>query len=83
MYISHSHEFLRDLTSDELYSVVAAFIVAFCVPYLLDDIGANIGWLFGAISFVAAIYAYFFVPEIKASGSPNLGILSMLTYRLL
>ncbi|KAF3407108.1 High-affinity glucose transporter ght1 [Talaromyces pinophilus] len=46
-------------------NVVAAFIVAFCVPYLLDDIGANIGWLFGAISFVAAIYAYFFVPEIK------------------
>lgn len=46
---------------------MAAFIIAFCVPYLLDDIGANIGWVFGAISFLAAIYAYFCVPEIKVS----------------
>jgi hypothetical protein len=74
MYISHPKELSRNLISDKLYSVVAAFIVAFCVPYLLDDIGANIGWLFGAISFVAAIYAYFFVPEIKVSDSVNFGL---------
>ncbi|OKL64537.1 hypothetical protein UA08_00660 [Talaromyces atroroseus] len=46
-------------------SVVAAFIVAFCVPYLLDGIEANIGWVFGALSFIAAIYSYFCVPEVK------------------
>lgn len=74
MYISHPKELSQNLISDKLYSVVAAFIVAFCVPYLLDDIGANIGWLFGAISFVAAIYAYFFVPEIKVSDSVNFGL---------
>jgi MFS transporter, SP family, sugar:H+ symporter len=49
--------------------VVAAFIVAFCVPYLLDDIGAKIGWVFGTISFLAAIYSYFCVPEIKVSAA--------------
>ncbi|RAO68757.1 uncharacterized protein BHQ10_004769 [Talaromyces amestolkiae] len=63
-------------------NVVAAFIVAFCVPYLLDDIGANIGWLFGAISFVAAIYAYFFVPEIKASDYIHFKSVPKLTYEL-
>jgi hypothetical protein len=81
--IFHPKKYLQDLTTDKLYSVVAAFIIAFCVPYLLNDIGANIGWLFGAISFVAAIYAYFFVPEIKVSGSPNVGFMSILTYQLL
>ena len=74
MYIFHPKERFQNLTSDKLHSVVAAFIVAFCVPYLLDDIGANIGWLFGSISFVAAIYAYFFVPEIKVSDSVNFGL---------
>ncbi|MCJ1305333.1 hypothetical protein MMC08_008147 [Hypocenomyce scalaris] len=46
-------------------NVVAAFIVAFCVPYLLNDIKANIGWVFGAVGILATLYAYFFVPETK------------------
>ncbi|KAI0473559.1 general substrate transporter [Xylariaceae sp. FL0804] len=45
-------------------NVVAAFLVAFCVPYMLDSIGSNIGWIFGGFSVVATIYAYFRVPEI-------------------
>ena len=45
-------------------NVVAAWLVAFCVPYLLEDIGASIGWLFGGFSIVATAYAYFCVPEI-------------------
>lgn len=46
-------------------NVICAFTVAFSVPYLLDAIGANIGWLFGGIAIVAAVYAFFFVPETK------------------
>ncbi|KAF2452369.1 general substrate transporter [Lineolata rhizophorae] len=45
-------------------NVVAAWLVAFCVPYLIDAIGANIGWLFGGFSVLATLYAYFCVPEI-------------------
>lgn len=45
-------------------NVVAAWLIAFVVPYLLDDIGANIGWIFGAIAIFSAFYAYFRVPEI-------------------
>lgn len=45
-------------------NVVAAFIVAFCVPYMLDGISSNIGWVFGGISIIATVYTYFFVPEI-------------------
>lgn len=46
-------------------NVVAAWLVAFTVPYLLDDIGANIGWIFGGFSIIATFYAYFRVPEIS------------------
>ncbi|CAL5867003.1 uncharacterized protein PFLUO_LOCUS1215 [Penicillium psychrofluorescens] len=45
-------------------NVVAAWLVAFVVPYLLDAIGSNIGWIFGAFSIFAMVYAYFRVPEI-------------------
>ena len=44
-------------------NVVAAFIVAFCVPYLLDAISVNIGWLFGGIALFTGIYIFFLVPE--------------------
>jgi amino acid transporter len=50
-----------------IVSVVAAWLVAFCVPYLLNDIGVNIGWLFGGFSVIATVYAYFRVPEIAVS----------------
>lgn len=46
-------------------NVVAAWLVAFTVPYLLDAIGARIGYIYGGFAIVATVYAYFFVPEIK------------------
>ncbi|RDL36187.1 Uncharacterized protein BP5553_06799 [Venustampulla echinocandica] len=46
-------------------SILAAWIVAFCIPYILDDIGANIGWVFGCMAALATIFTYFFVPETK------------------
>ena len=45
--------------------MVAAWRVAFVVPYLLEDIGANIGWIFGVMSIMATGYAYWRVPEIS------------------
>ena len=49
--------------------MVAAFIVAFVLPYLLNAIGAKIGWLFGGIAIFAAIYSFLFVPETKVLSS--------------
>ncbi|OAA65781.1 General substrate transporter [Niveomyces insectorum RCEF 264] len=46
-------------------NVVTAFVVSFCVPYILNDIGANIGWVFGGIAFACGIIVYFAVPETK------------------
>ena len=47
-----------------LSSVVAAWLVSFVVPYLLDRIGSNIGWVFGGISAASVIWTYFYVPEL-------------------
>lgn len=46
-------------------SIVAAFVVAFSVPYILDKIAANVGWVFGAMATCAVVYTYFCVPETK------------------
>jgi len=46
-------------------NVITAFIVSFCVPYILADIGANIGWVFGAIAFFATVLVFFVLPETK------------------
>lgn len=46
-------------------NVVTAFIVSFCVPYILNDIGANIGWVFGGIAFCSSILVFLVLPETK------------------
>lgn len=46
-------------------NVVTAFIVSFCVPYILNDIEANIGWVFGVIALGCGVATYFWVPETK------------------
>ncbi|KAI1324482.1 general substrate transporter [Xylariaceae sp. FL0255] len=46
-------------------NVIGAFVVSFSVPYLLDAISVNIGWLFGGIALFCAFFAYLCVPETK------------------
>lgn len=46
-------------------NVVAAWLVAFTVPYLLAVIGAKTCYIYGGFAVVATVYAYFYVPEIK------------------
>ncbi|KIW53744.1 hypothetical protein PV05_06158 [Exophiala xenobiotica] len=55
----------RNCYQASLIHVVGAFIVAFCVPYLINAISANIGWLFGGIALFTATWVFFFVPETK------------------
>lgn len=49
-------------------SVITAFVVSFSIPYWLDDISSNIGWVFGGIAFCSAVLVYFVLPETKVSG---------------
>lgn len=51
--------------------VVAAFVVTYSMPYLLGtngqsgvNLGANVGWIFAGIAFIAFIFVTFFVPEL-------------------
>lgn len=46
-------------------NVVAAWLVAFTVPYLLDAIGARTCYIYSFFAIGATVYAYYFVPEIK------------------
>lgn len=48
--------------------VLSAFIVTFCIPYLLGspgaDLGAKVGWLLGGDSVIGVLFVIFFVPEL-------------------
>ncbi|RSH95517.1 hypothetical protein EHS25_000609 [Saitozyma podzolica] len=50
-------------------NVLAAFIVSFTLPYLLNspyaNLQSNIGWIYGSFAFAAGAFAYFCVPETK------------------
>ena len=47
---------------------MSAFIVTFCIPYLLGtpgaNLGAKVGWLLGGDSVIGVIFVIFFVPEL-------------------
>lgn len=51
--------------------VVSAFIVTFCLPYLLKtpgaNLGAKVGYIMGGDAILSLIFAVFFVPEIAVS----------------
>ena len=46
-------------------SVIAAWLIVFIMPYLLDSIGPNIGWVFGSVAAISVVWTYFFVPELQ------------------
>ena len=65
--------------------MVCRFAVSFSLPYLLDapyaDLGSKVGFIFGSISAVSVVFAFFCVPNVArrsledidrlfASGSP-------------
>lgn len=58
---------LRDMTQRTAgcARVVANFIVGFTLPYMMDTIGLQLGFLFGGICFFGLLFTYFCVPECK------------------
>lgn len=49
--------------------MVVGFVVVFITPYLLADIGAGLGYIWGGFAFLTSIWAWFFMPELKVSPS--------------
>lgn len=49
--------------------VLAAFLVTFVTPYLLESPGPNmgpkIGWIFAAAAYVSGLFGFFCMPELK------------------
>ncbi|CAK7205082.1 hypothetical protein SEUCBS139899_007847 [Sporothrix eucalyptigena] len=52
-----------------LVNIVFNFAVNFCIPYLVfsdyANLGSKVGFIFGAIVFLALLFIYFFLPECK------------------
>ncbi|CAI0643568.1 unnamed protein product, partial [Colletotrichum noveboracense] len=46
-------------------NVVVGFIVVFVTPYLLAEIGAGLGYIWGGFAFLTSIWAWFCMPELK------------------
>ena len=48
--------------------MLSAFVITFCIPYLLGtpgaNLGANVGWILGGDSFLGLLFVIFFVPEL-------------------
>lgn len=47
--------------------MVVGFVVVFVTPYLLVDIGAGLGYIWGGFAFSTSIWAWLFMPELKVS----------------
>ena len=47
------------------WNVVWAFVTNFVIPYMINDMHFNVGWVFGSIAALALVYTFFFLPETK------------------
>ena len=45
--------------------VIWSFLTAFCTPYVMNHIGAKIGFVFASIAFIGLVYAIFLLPELR------------------
>lgn len=55
-----------------VFNVVVGFVVVYTTPYLLStpgaNLGAKLGYIWGAFAGVGAIWVWFFMPELKGRG---------------
>ncbi|RMJ15209.1 hypothetical protein CDV36_005138 [Fusarium kuroshium] len=47
-------------------NVVVGFVVVFCTPYLLREIGSGLAYIWGGFAIMSSIWAWFCMPELKA-----------------
>lgn len=46
-------------------NVVVGFVVVFCTPYLLAEIGAGLAYVWGGFAILSSIWCWFCMPELK------------------
>ncbi|KAI3401205.1 hypothetical protein diail_11911 [Diaporthe ilicicola] len=46
-------------------NVVVGFVAVFVTPYLLVEIDAGLGYIWGGFAFLMSIWAWYFMPELK------------------
>ncbi|KAF4470247.1 sugar transporter [Fusarium albosuccineum] len=46
-------------------NVLVGFVVVFCTPYLLREIGSGLAYIWGGFAILSSIWAWFFMPELK------------------
>jgi SP family sugar:H+ symporter-like MFS transporter len=58
---------LRDLTYalGATLDIIVQWAITFSIPYLLDDIGSKLGFVFGVTSFGAVLFSIFCIPECR------------------
>lgn len=47
------------------WNVVWAFATNFAIPYMINSIHFQVGWIFGSISILALVFTFFCLPETK------------------
>ncbi|KAJ5818353.1 hypothetical protein N7474_003944 [Penicillium riverlandense] len=47
------------------WNVLWAFVTNFVIPYIINSIHFQVGWVFGSISVLGFIFTFFFLPETK------------------
>lgn len=56
------------------WNVVWAFVTNYVIPYMIDSIHFNVGWVFGSLSVLALVFTFFFLPETKVSLASFVGL---------
>lgn len=63
-----------------LVNVLVAFVVAFSLPYMLNDPGnlkSKVGFIYGSMAFCALIFTWFLVPECKGKSLEEIDLMFM------
>ncbi|OAA61970.1 Sugar/inositol transporter [Niveomyces insectorum RCEF 264] len=47
------------------WNVVWAFVTNFVIPYIINNIHFQVGWVFGSLACLAFVYTFMFLPETK------------------
>lgn len=48
-----------------IMNILTNFVVTFVVPYMLKALASKVGFIFGSLSLLAAVFVFFCVPECK------------------
>ncbi|KAH8896670.1 general substrate transporter [Thozetella sp. PMI_491] len=62
------------------WNVIWAFVTNFAIPYMINSIHFQVGWVFGVISFLALVFTFFFLPETKGYALEEIDAIFAVSY---